>query len=174
MSCPNIIEIQRTQCIGNSLEYINENFTNLKNSICDNDSIIQTVNSDLINLNTTVDELSSTITPGAAKAWCKFSGIRDKDNVISTFLTDRLIYDNFNISSVYRKNTGDYRIYFGNNFASNRYALVGTSSEKLNIGTGKYTWVQPYRLTSAYAEIKVQSSVANSLVDPDFVSLVFY
>lgn len=174
MSCPNIIEIQRTQCIGNSLEYINENFTNLKNSICDNDSSIQSINNDLVNLNTTVNELSSVFIPGSARAWCKFSGTRDKDNVISTFLTDRLVYDNFNISSVYRKNTGDYRIYFINNFSNNKYSLVGTSSEKLSISTGKYTWVQPYRLTSTYAEIKIQSSTANSLVDPDFVSLVFY
>ena len=40
MSCPTITIIDPTWCIGNSLQYINTNFTNLSGGVCDNYSLI--------------------------------------------------------------------------------------------------------------------------------------
>lgn len=40
MSCPTVTTIQATECIGNSLNTINANFNNLKISVCDNESQI--------------------------------------------------------------------------------------------------------------------------------------
>ena len=174
MSCPVIYEIQKTQCIGNSLVIINDNFLNLREAACDNDSKIENLNDQIDDLNTKIAELSSVIVPGSAKAWCKFSGTRDTNNIVSNFLTDRYLYSAFNILSVYKKATGDYRIIFANNFPNNRYAVIGTSTEKLNVSTNKFTWFQPYNITSAYAEVRIQSSTVGSTVDPDFVSVVFY
>jgi hypothetical protein len=174
MSCPVIYEIQKTQCIGNSLIVINDNFLNLREAACDNDSRIEILDNQIDDLNTKITELSSVIVPGSAKAWCKFSGNRDTNNVVSTFFTDRYIYNSFNILSVYKKAIGDYRIIFTNNFPNNRYAVVGTSTEKINTNTNTFTWFQPYNITSAYAEVRIQSSTTGSTVDPDFVSVVFY
>lgn len=174
MSCPTIYEIQRTQCIGNSLTLINDNFLNLKDAACDNDTKVFNLDAQITNLDTRIDELSSVIVPGSAKAWCKFSGIRDANNTVSSFLTDRYIFSQFNILSVYKKAVGDYRVIFNNTFPNNRYALMGTSAQKLNSSTNTFTWFQPYNLTSAYAEIKIQSSTSGTTVDPDFVSLVVY
>lgn len=174
MSCPTVYEIQKTQCIGNSLILINDNFLNLREAACDNDTLISSLENDLVDLSTKIDELSSVIIPGSAKAWCKFSGVRDTNNVVSSFLTDRYIYSNLNILSVYKKAVGDYRIIFQNNFPNNRYAVVGTSTEKINSTTNTFTWFQPYNLTSAYAEVRIQSTTSGSTVDPDFVSVIFY
>ena len=174
MSCPSIYEILRTQCIGNSLTIINDNFFNLKDAACDNDTRVFDLDDQITNLDTKIEQLSSVIVPSSAKAWCKFSGTKDSNNVVSNFLTDRYLFNSFNILSVYKKAVGDYRVIFTNTFANNRYALVGTSTQKLNTSVNKFTWFQPYNLTSAYAEIKIQSSTSGSTVDPDFVSLVIY
>jgi hypothetical protein len=172
MSCPNIDTIQRTQCIGNSLNIINNNFSNLRESTCDNDSRISLLESQNTDLSTRIDELSSVIIPGAAKAWCKFSGIRDSNNVLSNFLTDRFIFKNFNILSVYKKAAGDYRIIFANTFPDNQYAVIGTSTQKLD-SLSKFTWLQPYNITASFTEVKVQSSTGTT-IDPDFISVAFY
>jgi hypothetical protein len=174
MSCPTTTNIERTQCIGNSLSIINENFFNLRVAACDNDTNITTLNNDILDLSTRVDTVSSLVVPGVSKAWCKFSGTKDTNNQISEFLTDRLIYSNFNILSVYKKAKGDYRILFETPFVNNKYAVICNSTEKLNTTNNKYTWAQPYNITSAYVEIRVQSSEAATTVDPDFVSLVIY
>lgn len=52
MSCPStsqILTIQPTECIGNSLNTINTNFTNLRLAACDNQTQITTLNSLLVN-----------------------------------------------------------------------------------------------------------------------------
>ena len=40
MSCPSVITINRTDCIGNSRTTINSNFTEVVDAVCDNDSRI--------------------------------------------------------------------------------------------------------------------------------------
>jgi hypothetical protein len=174
MSCPTVYEILKTQCIGNSLPIINENFLSLRDASCDNDTRIMSADLQITNLSTIIDHLSSLIIPGSAKAWCKFSGIKDTNNVASNFFTDRYLFSGFNVASVYKKAAGDYRIQFINDLPSNNYGLIGTSSEKKN-SNNDYTWFQPYNLTSNYAEVKIQSSsLTNNTVDPDFVSIVVY
>ena len=174
MSCPTITTIEATQCIGNSLDIINENFLNLKDGACDNNDISVSLTNDVLNLSTQIDELSSIIVPGSSKAWCKFSGTRDTANTVTEFLTDRLIYNHFNILTVYKKAVGNYRVTFTTPFENNQYAVICNSTEKINSTNNKYTWAQPYNITSAYVEIRVQSSESGTTVDPDFVSLVIY
>lgn len=43
MSCPTVTTIQKTECIGNSLVTINSNFDTLKQAVCDNFDLIQSL-----------------------------------------------------------------------------------------------------------------------------------
>ena len=65
-------------------------------------------------------------------------------------------------------------VYFETPMPNNKYAIICNSTEKINSTDSKYTWAQPYNITSAYVEIRVQSSGTNTKVDPNFVSLVVY
>ena len=50
MSCPTITTIEATQCIGNSLSIINENFSNLRDSACDNNEISLSLSNSIIEI----------------------------------------------------------------------------------------------------------------------------
>jgi hypothetical protein len=65
MSCPQISIIQSNECIGNSLAVINDNFTNLREGICNNIDNITTIENNITNLTTQLINLSSISTP-----WC--------------------------------------------------------------------------------------------------------
>ena len=166
MSCPTVTEIQRTEYIGNSLQTINNNFSILKDAICDNDAQINLLQQNTQSLDTKLTDLETNTAPSAAKAWIRFSGNRDSSNNLSSNSPTRLIYNSFNISSVYKKNTGDYRIYFNSTLTTGNYLILCTSSETQV--SGEYTWCQPYTTTNEYAEIKVLSNSGN-VVDPEFI-----
>jgi microcystin-dependent protein len=59
MSCPTITTIDPTWCIGNSLQYINTNFTNLSGGICDNNSLITGLAAQIASLTSQVQGLAS-------------------------------------------------------------------------------------------------------------------
>lgn len=152
MSCPTIVQIDKNQCIGNSLSYINSNFTNLLSGICDNIDRINILDTQITNLDNTVTGLSSIVTPGAAKAWVRFSGTQNSNNVVdnSTVLSRR-IYSSYNLDipetvgvSIYTEPDnpsvplpGYYVIYL-------KPDLMGGETNYLVIGTSDSgTFVQP-------------------------------
>jgi len=177
--------IQRTQCIGNSLDTINENFGVLKTAACDNYNTIDALQTSINSLNTKIESLSSQ-TPGFAKAWVKFDGTRDSDGNTSTDATDRFLYSSYNIRSVLKKTSfkntttespvsaGDYRIYFTNEFADENYAVIGTSIEA-SIGTS-YGWLQPYNLSEQFVDVRVHSPTLpfTEAIDPSQVSVAIF
>jgi hypothetical protein len=173
MSCFNTITIDSSECIGNSLSKINDNFIGLKNAACDNDSFITTLRNGIDSLNTLILNLSGIVVPGAAKAWLKFDGTRDTSNIASTLNTNRFIYSSFNISSVLRKGTGDYRITFATPFPAQTYTLVGTSSQKQG-STGLFTWFQPYTYRTTYVDVRVNGINPSTVADPEHCSVVIY
>lgn len=181
MSCPDITTIRNTECIGNSLATINDNFVALKDSACDNYSTISTLNANILALNTRITSLSSQL-PGVARAWVKFDGTRDTSGAVSTAATNRFIYSSYNIDYVYKATTtntpttsaGDYRIYFKPNVLTTaNYAVVGTSNESK--GPISYGWVQPYTYTSSFVGIRVHSPTwPGDVVDPTHISVAIF
>jgi hypothetical protein len=171
MSCPTINEIPSTQCIGNSLQTINFNFSALKVAACDNYSYIQSLNTSILNLNTQILNLSSITVPGASKAWINFSGTRDNNNNISSLLTPRFIFSAYNINQVLRKGSGDYRITFTNRLPAPNYTAIGTSRQTI-VG-GEYSWLQPYNYNSSYLEVKVLTRTGTP-ANPENISIVIF
>jgi len=170
MSCPAVTVIDRTEYIGNSLQKINNNFSDLKDAICNNNTEILSLQQDIQNLDTHVELLSSSTTHSAAKAFVKFSGVLNINNNTTSGNPNRYIFHSYNISSVYRKNTGDYRIYFSVPLSSGNYLVLTTNKEKIN-SNNEFVWSQPYSTTKEYLEIKLQS--CNGVTaDPDFISVV--
>jgi hypothetical protein len=170
MSCPTITSIDRSEYIGNSLQTINNNFSNLKDGICDNNTEIISLQQDIQNLDTHIEILSSVTSHSVPKAFVKFSGVQDVNNNNTGGNPNRYILHSYNISSVYRKNTGDYRIYFNTPLSTGNYLVLATNSEKLN-SNSEYVWSQPYSTTKEYLEIKLQSCTGVT-ADPNFVSIV--
>jgi hypothetical protein len=147
MSCPVITEIDRQQCIGNSLTFINSNFTNLLSGICDNIDRIDILDTQISNLNNSVVSISSVVSQGSAKAWVRFDGTQ---NDLGQFTTDggRKIYSSYNIDleetvgvEIYQDNTGTlldghYLIHILPDVLQNiNYLVIGTSNNN--------TFVQP-------------------------------
>jgi hypothetical protein len=96
MSCPSTTIIDPREYIGNSLDTINRNFTNLLSGICDNIDRIDTLALSASQLTNTTTIISNVITQGAAKAWVRFDGTRDS---IGDFDLEggRKIYSSYNI-----------------------------------------------------------------------------
>lgn len=179
MSCPTVTTIiDPDQCIGNSLSIINENFTNLKEGICNNIDRIDFLEGEVNSLTNNVNSLSSIVVPGVAKAWVKFDGSRNEQGLF-TPLGFRYTYGKYNVEGVdeyFDENEnlveGFYRIDFVENlFSETDYLILGTSSES-KIGN-LYTWVQPVELTDSYAIIKVANS-AGQATSARHISVVFF
>jgi len=170
MSCPSIITILPSECIGNSLAAINSNFANLLSATCDNTGTIIPLQQSIQQLNTLLTNISAVTVPGAAKAWVKFDGTRNVSGSIDVPLGSRFIYSSYNINSVIKKSVGDFRIQFANRLPTSNYAAVGTSQQTITT-TNNFTWLQPYRYTSSFLEIKILSNI-NEGVDPQNVSVV--
>lgn len=94
----NGIPIPEEQCIGDSLQYINDAFVSLDN---------RTV------------QLSAN-TMGNVKAWVSFKG--------NGFAGNQLLNGGYNVDSVEKLSTGNYKIRFISSLPSNVYAVIGTPS----------------------------------------------
>ena len=177
MACPiNVQTIDSSSYIGNSLAVINSNFIALKDAICapgQLDETTQSISLSVQNLSTQINALSSAIIPAATQAWVHFSGNRDETNQVSVFFTNRRIYNNNNIFSVYRLDRGQYRITFATPLASRNYTVIGTSSLTPNT-----SFVPPtYGFVSLIPETRTNEEfdiIITNNVDPDFVSLAIF
>lgn len=57
MSCPTIVTIQPTECIGNSLNTINNNYQSLKTGLCDNQDQINALRTLLLDLSSNMNQI---------------------------------------------------------------------------------------------------------------------
>lgn len=172
MACTFTVKpIESTECIGNSLEKINDNFESLKNNACQNYNTISALLTGISNLDARITTLSAITVPGVLRAWIKFDGTRDANGIVNSNLTNRFVYSAYNINRVQVVGVGDYRIYFNTPFSTSNYIAVGTSS--LAIAAGKHTWLQPYDYRTAFLGVKV-ASVDGPLVAANHISIAIY
>lgn len=167
MSCPVITEIDRSEYIGNSLSVINTNFSNLNSLACDDFTRINNLSNQVQNLNNNITNISNTLIPGAARAIVKFDGTVDTNNVISDLFTNRKIYNQYNVLSVYKKGQGDYRVRFIQPFSAVDYLVIGSCNEVIN--GNNYGWVAPYFFSEEYVDIRITNSR-----NPQHVSVVVF
>lgn len=172
---PEIPEIFKTECIGNSLSKINSNFDALRFYACENYSKLDGLQTDIDALRTNISDLSSAVIPGLAKAWVKFDGTKKENGDLETSptLSNRYIYSAYNISQVYRFNRGEYQITFNTPFANTNYLLLGTSSQK-QASTTLFTWLQPVQFTPEWAIVCVLGPNSTSSADAEHISIVVY
>jgi hypothetical protein len=154
--------INLDECIGSSLLTLNNNFLNLKNQICANNTESLTLNTNYTNLTSNVTTLSS-LKDGYAKAWVAFNG---------NGTGEREIFSSHNVASVSGISTGQYRIDFitPSPFANINYALIGTCQQ-----TTDYAWVQP--LSGGFQDDHVLINIQNSsgnLENSNYVSILIY
>jgi hypothetical protein len=161
--------IVRTEYIGNSLNVINDNFQTLRDEICKQDSTLATVAVSAGEFNSQIQSLSGATIPGAAKAWVKFDGSRDTNQQNSTAATERFLYKTLNIQSVYRKNQGDYRVYFTKPFNDNKYITTGSCSLSSTSDTGRVSSLIPYAFSPDFVDVRI-----NPVVDPRHVSVIIF
>ena len=172
MACTFTVKtIESTECIGNSLEKINDNFESLKGNACQNYNEIEVLDSRIATLDAQITSLSAITVPGVTRAWLKFDGTRDTSGLVSSNTTNRFIYSAYNINRVQVIGAGDYRIFFNTPFPTSNYVAVGTSS--LAISAGKRTWLQPYDYRTAFFGVKV-ASVDGPLVAAKHISIAIY
>jgi hypothetical protein len=152
--------INLDECIGSSLLTLNNNFLNLKNQICANNTESLTLNTNYTNLSSNVTTLSS-LKDGYAKAWVAFNG---------NGTGDREIFSSHNVASVSGINTGRFRINFIAPFTNINYALVGTCQQTTN-----YAWVQPTLngFQTNHTLINIRNS-SGTLQNSKYVSVLIY
>lgn len=168
MSCPSIINIQPTECIGNSLAALNSNFSNLLTATCDNSSTITPMQQQIQLLDTLLTQLSAITVPGTAKAWARFDCTEPNLPV-----GPRVIRSEFNVEEVIRTLNGNYIIQFKNEIPTPNYALIGTSQLTLTTPTNNATWLQPLTYRRTFAEVRITSG-SGEVVHPRNVSIVVF
>ena len=114
---PSIKTIPDTQCIGDSLGTINDNFSNLNVGINNNTTSITSLSS----------QYSNTL-PGVSDAWVVFDGTKNEAGTSVLGTTNRYIKSQYNVSSVYRNSKGNYTITFITPMNNANYAVAGLNS----------------------------------------------
>jgi hypothetical protein len=176
---PTITTIQKTECIGNSLVTLTNNFDNIRNSFTSVNTNIATINNILTNLTTFANSISSA---QLAKAWVSFSGLVAPPGLPLTS-QQRLLNNSYNINEVLRESTGIFLIKFntpiGNNFIVTGMTspLPGSLTEVSNF-TGTGLGVINLHPTLAIPDsqscrIIVRDLVGNA-INPNTVHLTFY
>lgn len=109
--CNFITNIKETDCIGQSLNTINNNFINTRNFICLFDNQLSNTKQQIDNISSTVLSISS---QQLTKAWVLFNGHIDSNGLLDGDLTPttpkRLILNQYNIIDVIKNGIGDYTI----------------------------------------------------------------
>ena len=124
--------IDREDCIGDSLLYINANTGYLD---CKISSLSATTNTQINNLSTVpYTRLNDGNQTGdapifGARAWVNFNGN-------GTIGTNQTIRAQGNVSSVYKNNIGDYTIYFTVPMPTTNYCVFGSGVEDNGTDTG--------------------------------------
>jgi hypothetical protein len=153
MSCPQvpIQTILGSECIGDSLPKIVDNFENLGNAACDLYTKVNSLSTDALKLSVvdspTIDlsynsstgvlsanvigsslttSISSSLSasPMVAKAWVNFNGTTSPGTIRSQF----------NVSSVTKNGTGDYTINFATALADANYSYSFGLAQEMYVG----------------------------------------
>lgn len=158
---PNAIPaIDLDECIGNSLVTLNTNFQRLKEEICTNSSEISSLQVELSGLTTRYNALTSVNATLRPKAIVAFN------NTGTPLLS-------YNIGSVTKTSTGQYRVTFSPVFTNTNYAVICTSQETLS--TSIQGWARPTTpFNNSYVDINIQQNTLNSYFDPQYVSVLIY
>jgi hypothetical protein len=156
---PTLYQLANTDCVGDSLPYINNNTVAL-NTI---------INSNINTLTTLINSVSALLgsAPSVAKAWVNFDGTG------SGSITPNSKY---NVSSVTRNANGDYTITFATPFANANYcALVGMSA---SVTAGVADGIPSIKTQSA-GSVRVNCPIATTgsnpgTSQPSIVNVVVY
>lgn len=114
-TCNYTTTILDTDCIGDSRVVINNNFSALDTTVCTQQSLITSLQSQINSLSAAMASPKS-----IAKAWINFNGVN---------LT---INSSYNIATVTRipgKASGAYRVTFTNALADSNYCIIGNPSD---------------------------------------------
>lgn len=164
---PTITTIQKTECIGNSLVTLTNNFDNIRNAFTTVNTDLAAINNSLTNLTTFANSISSA---QLAKAWVNFNG-RTGSGVFRT------IRNSYNISNVQLENAGQYLITFANPIGDN-LVMSGVISPQPNSLSGPGGGVVNLRDPDPFPTLQscriVVRDLLGNVYNPNTVSLVFY
>jgi len=193
--CKFISEISENECVGQSLNKINNNYLNTRNVICTVDNRLNNVNRRLQTLTTTVCSISSA---QLAKAWVSFDGKRGQNGAVDTNTTlfsvpsSRFIRNSYNIIDVKKNGIGDYNIQIplstiqtssNNTTISNTITglVVGGSAAPSTLNLNRYsvciitTPKHPISPFPAPNTFRIQTvDLSGNLVDSDNISLTIF
>jgi len=180
---PNIITIPKSECIGNSLVTINGNYANIKQSI-------ETVNNDLIQINTALTNLTTILnsvsaTPRLASAWVNFRGRQTTGNDglgTTNFSTgvNRHIESSYNVTNVIRVDTGRYLVNIQPPGLTKNFVVTGMVSPLppgttgVDSGTVNLDPGTPFPDPGTSQCQIITRTLLGQFYDPPLVMLVFY
>lgn len=179
---PTITTIQKTECIGNSLVILNDNYDNIKNSFSDVNDTLLNIEGRINALNTFATKLSSA---QLAKAWVSFSGIKDSTGNNNSNFTNRQIFTSYNVTTVKKENTGVYTINFGIPLEP-EYVATGCTSPGGSYGSGTDTGVIGFDPDGNVTNLPIDQAdfgkksrifimnLLGSSIDPEVVTLSFF
>lgn len=101
MSCPSVVTIQPTECIGNSLNTINNNYQSLRTGVCDNQDQINALRTLLLDLSSNMNKIGNY--PYLEYAWVTAPNVAGQNiaaNTITTLTVDTEIVDTGSHGSV--------------------------------------------------------------------------
>ena len=182
--CNSVQNIAASECIGDSLVKINNNFANLNTDACALLTLINQLSASLSNFNNKIDSTH----PSVAKAWVTFDGTKNVSGSTSLTNTSRYILSSYNISSVARLGRGRYRVNFANTYTAPGYVVVASCQETYTIGNissltrGYYVFTRPLNYTNTSVDIRCGTETtnpndefqANNNTDVEVVSVVIF
>jgi len=180
---PEITTILKTECIGNSLPTINNNFTNLQTGICGVDNNLNLTDITLTNIKQFTDTIT---TSQLAKAWVQFSGRRRETQPGDTFIgrqdftnANRFIRNKFNVVNILRNAVGDYTVVFENSFGtdyafSSFVSMAPINAQSPNLDQHCVIAYYPITPITQNSARFVVVNLQGASVDPEYISLIFY
>lgn len=182
MACAITIQsIDPSDYIGNSLTTINTNFANLRDGVQTNCTNILSA-SEVIGTLQTVSNTLQQYSQGRVKAWAVFDGTRDSSGAVNPLPTPRYLYTTpYNITEVYKTDTGIYEVYFAEAIVypepapgeSYPYGALVTA-DSTQVGSN-YVWAQPVLYSSDYVTIAVNDGQGSpNYADPGRVTVAIF
>jgi len=126
-TCNYTAQILDTDCIGDSRVVINNNFSSLDTTVCNQQTTITSLQNQINSLSAAMASPKS-----VAKAWLNFNGVN---------LT---VYSSYNIATVTRipgKAKGGYRVTFTTPLNTSTYCIVGNPTDLNASVNADQTWV---------------------------------
>lgn len=173
---PTITTIQKTECIGNSLITLTNNFDNIRNAFSDFNQDLTVLNNTLNSVTTLVNTLSSA---QLAKAWVKFAPRRNTADQQNFSTSNRLIYSSYNVTSVYRESQGVYTVnlafQLSEHFVVSGFTSPNPSVNFSGLDSGVINLQHPdaFPVVGQSCRIRV-NDLRGNLIDPTLIMLTFF